>query len=174
MRRSGEGRVGMMRVWAATAVVALAAAPLCAQTQDSWAALHALSVGTRVVVSTASGALVEGGLESIGPDEIIVVTDDGDPRPIARAAIQTVRTARRDPVWNGVLAGAALGFGAGVGLGAAWYHGSGRYGAKPPGYQREFIGGMGVLGGVLGALIGWRIDAKRARSVLVYEAPSVP
>jgi len=164
----------MKRLAAAAVSVALAAAPLGALEEDPWAKVLALPVGTPLIVATASGAVVEGGLTSISDEQVVIVTNDGEPRPIGRAAVQALRATRRDSIWNGVLVGAALGFGGGAGFGAAWYHGSGRYGAKPPGYQREFISGMGVLGGVVGALIGWRVDAARDRTVVVYEASSVP
>lgn len=89
--------------------------------------------------------------------------------------MQTVSTVKRDPVWTGIVAGAALGFGSGSALGAAWFHGSGRYGAKPPGYAREFITGVGVLGSIAGALIGWRLDVRSQQREVIYEArPSSP
>ncbi len=100
---------------------------------------------------------------------MIVVMTAGGERQIPSADVQTVRTRKQDSVWR-VLAGAALGFGGGAGLGAAWFYGGGRYGAKPPGYGREFIIGTGVVDGVLGALIGWRIDAARTRSEVIYKA----
>ena len=163
----------MTRRPAAMVVLVLALWPLRAQAQDPWARVSELSFGTPLVITTTSGVLVEGGLVSIREGQVIVATSRSEQRQVARADVQVVTATKRDSLWNGTLAGAALGFGAGTGLGAAWYHGSGRYGAKPPGYEREFITGMGVVGGVLGALIGWRLDATRHRSEVIYEAPSV-
>ena len=163
----------MTRRPAAMVVLVFALWPFRAQAQDPWARPRELSFGTWLVITTTSGVLVEGGLVSIREEQVIVATSSSEQRQVARADIQVLKTTKRDPLWNGILAGTALGFGGGTGLGAAWYHGSGRYGAKPPGYEREFITGMGVVGGILGAIVGWRLDARRTRSEVIYQAPSV-
>lgn len=162
----------MKRAVGAMVVVVLAAAPTMAQQQASQSTLPELAAGTPVIVTTVPGILVKGELKMMADDGIVVVAKTGE-RQIPLGDLQAVRVTKRDSVWNGIVAGAALGFGGGAGLGATWFYGSGRYGAKPRGYGREFISGTAALGSVVGALVGWRLDAARIRSDVVYEAPSV-
>ncbi|MDP3716598.1 MAG: hypothetical protein Q8T13_02405 [Acidobacteriota bacterium] len=163
----------MRRSAGAVVVIVLSVAPFGAHAQDPLAALRGLAVGTPVIATTVSGVLVEGEAKAATADQFVVVTKTGEERQIAVGELHTVRALKRDSAWQGLVAGAALGFSGGAGLGAAWFHGSGRYGAKPPGYRRDFIVGSGVLGSVVGALIGWRVDAARVRSSVVYQAPSI-
>lgn len=164
----------MKRTLAIVGLVILTAAPLGGQEQDQRAKLRELPAGTPVTLMTMSGMVVEGAFESITDAQVVIVASGGQTREIATREIQTLSATRRDPVWNGILAGAGIGFGGGAGLGAAWFHGSGRYGAKPPGYERDFITGIGVVGSVVGALIGWRLDARRTRTEVIYQAAPVP
>jgi hypothetical protein len=123
-------------------VIALGVASLPGQERYQRANLRQLSEGTPVVITTVSGANVEGGFKSLTAERVILITNGGDTRQFPIAGVHTVTATRRDSVWNGVFGGAGLGFGGGAGLGAAWFHGSGRYGAKPPGYRRDFITGV--------------------------------
>lgn len=154
-------------------VLMLASASILAQ-ETPWARLRELSPGVQVVITTTSGAQVDGRVEMIGEDRITIIANVGGQQQIARTDVRTVIASRRDAVWNGVLAGAALGFGGGAGFGAAWFYGSGRYGAKPPGYASEFITATGVIGSAIGALVGWRIDAVRNRRDVIYDAGAIP
>lgn len=157
-------------VTALSLVGALAVAPLHAQVPDPWTSARELRGNAPVLLTTISDVLVEGWL--IEAAEKAATT--GDERHVPSAEPRTVRVGKRDSNWNGLLAGAAFGFGGGAGLGALWFHGSGRYGAKPPGYARGFISGTAVVGSVVGALIGWRIDAARNNRDVIHEAPPVP
>lgn len=172
--QSPLGASPLKRTLAIVGLVILTAAPLGGQEQDQRAKLRELPAGTPVTLMTMSGMVVEGAFESITDAQVVIVASGGQTREIATREIQTLSATRRDPVWNGILAGAGIGFGGGAGLGAAWFHGSGRYGAKPPGYERDFITGIGVVGSVVGALIGWRLDARRTRTEVIYQAAPVP
>ena len=154
-------------------VVFLLAVPSL-RAQDLWAKVEEVPSGTQIAITTLLGSRLDGKLKASTEEQLVVVTKGGSERRIPRADIQTVSASRSDPVWNGLLVGAAIGFGGGSAYGAALFCCSGRYGAKPPGYAAEFIPMVGVVGSVLGALVGWRMDKARVRTEVIYKAPSVP
>ena len=156
---------------AAAIIIALAAPSLRAQ--DSWAPVRETDQGTAVVVTTLQGSRFSGAIQA-ATDEQLVVADAAGERGIARTNVRTVSASIRDSVWNGVLLGAAAGFGGGAALGTAWFYGSGHYGAKPPGYAPGFVTGVGVVGAVAGALAGWRVDRGRMRASVIYEVAPEP
>lgn len=152
----------------------IATTALEAQPPPSAPRLPALVAGTRVAVAMANGDRLTGAVRLATDTELTVVSRGGAERRLSAREIDTITVTERDSVVNGILAGAAIGMAGGAGLGAAWFYGSGRYGAKPPGYERGFISGTAVLGGVVGALIGWRADAARERGDVVYRAHARP
>ena len=144
------------------------ASPSIQPQKAAWARVRDLSAG-RVIVTTVHSERVQGRVEAIDENHISIRNAAGE-RQIAKSDVRSIIALRRDSVWDGVLVGAAIGFGGGAGVGAAWFHGSGRYGAKPPGYGTEFVSGMGVIGSAVGALVGGRIDMRRVQRVVIYES----
>jgi len=118
-----------------------------------------------VWVTDAGGREIKGRLASFAPDAISVDAG-GATQEFQAARVSTIRTQRKDPLRNGVLWGAGLGFV----LGAL------SCGANPQCAGDEagagMAAGLGIVGAAAVAAIGAAVDAARkGPRFVVYRAP---
>jgi hypothetical protein len=124
-----------------------------------------LKPGDTVWITDAQGREVTGTIESLGPDAISLDADEA--APIAAADVKAI-SKRRDVAtgigaWSGLAAGTAYAIGILV-----------RYPedtAEEPGIAAAIVLGYGGIGALVGAGIGWGIDAARDSKKEVYRAP---
>ena len=125
--------------------------------------------GESVYVVDASGRETRGRVMTLS-DAILTVTIDAVRREFRAADVKQIDRRRRDPVWNGVLIGAAAGSLAGFGLGRSLDSPS----CPRPAIECGQGAIIGTVGGALwGAAGGWIADALiRKREVVYDRAPA--
>lgn len=129
------------------------------QAQD-WNIVQNIPRDSQVKVKTVNGD-VAGSVASVSADSIAVRTNSGE-RAIARTDVKQIKIrshSRR--IRNGVL-GTAIGVGAGIGIGVAICPG-----CQGEGKPYKFIGPLVVIGGGLGAAVGFGPPAYQS----IYKAP---
>ena len=133
------------------------------QTRGDWAALQTLSPGEKIVVKTKDGDRFTGRFESAS-DILLVFEDDGRKVSLARDSIRLVQLNRGKSRLRGMLFGAAIGGGIGLGVGSVLY--------LP--YRDDIAGTTVPAAAALGASIGAGIGAATAKgnkNETIYEAP---
>ena len=129
-----------------------------AQSAEELAEVQAkVKAGDTVRVTEANGKRTTGRFESLSGDSIRMVRE-GVPLSRSTASIQLIERRRPDPLWNGVLIGAAPGIAMLVGSAAS-----------NEGCAVECLGGSIALVGI-GAGVGAMIDASKHRYDSVYRA----
>lgn len=143
---------------ATAALVVLASAPARAQAiATSFDELRRLlEPGRAVVVTDGSGRRTRGTVADVSPTSLVILGPDA--RTFADTDVDAIRTAP-DPVWNGALAGAAVGAGL-----ATWDY---LVDPSEPGNAAIFAAAIG-----LGAAIGAGIDALVNRHGRLLYAPA--
>jgi hypothetical protein len=135
-----------------------------------WGKVEALPPGSDIIVILLTGARWEYALKSASTDFLILTAQEGRELRVAKADIRTVSRIRRDPLRNGVLIGAGIGFGAGFfGLAIA----NAKATASGPIWDREDVGyytAAGLGGAGIGALVGLAIDWAVRRPEVLYSS----
>ena len=141
--------------------IALILAPsLNAAIASDWASLKQLTPGERVKVSLTAGTSVQGELQSLTDDALVVHSSRGD-QTFARETILRVSVKSAGHRGRHALIGAAIGAGAGLGMGAAIDADCGPNSIVCTGNKGKAISTplFGLLGAGIGALLpagGWR------------------
>jgi hypothetical protein len=119
-----------------------------AQSGD-WAAVEGLAPGTDISLRTTRGQKLQGELDSVAPDRLVIWSQERDfpgakivRRELPRGDVKRIRLNHRV---GSMLAGAAIGIGVGVGMGAA---------IDTQSRSNEDRGIASVVFGLLGAAIG--------------------
>ncbi|HEX7312532.1 MAG TPA: hypothetical protein VF297_01355 [Pyrinomonadaceae bacterium] len=135
-----------------------------AQTASSdWSSLKAVASGSKLSVKLKTGKSVEGKLTAVS-DDSLSLTVGGKQTELKAGDVSRVYTVGGSSAKKGTLVGLAVGAGGGAAVGAA-----GGGGDFFPG-RGVFAAGGAVLGGGVGALIGYAVGRSRRKRVLVYEA----
>ena len=131
--------------------------------------------GTRIWVVTSEGAERSGKLESLSPTDFAWVADDGQRIVMPWSRVRQVE--RPDPVLNGLVGGALIGFGGGLGVAIGLgYFGGGDESSDPGGGLKiaAAYAGIGAIAGLaLDAALGKRQMIFRSGSTTVSMAPLV-
>lgn len=126
-----------------------------------WEKMEALAVGTEILVSWDGGDRLLCRYRSIGPDSLLVGTEEGKEQSIPKSAVKKIETVSRH-VNDDRSDGAAKGFVIGAlwgGLSALLSDGSG-------GDKAAAVLGVGAMG----AGLGYAIDAGRESREVLYKA----
>jgi hypothetical protein len=156
------------RIFALVLICALAlalASPALARTdvvRNDWSAVQALSPGEKIVVRTKDGDRLTGRFDSAS-DLLINFTHDGKKVSLTRESVQRVQISRGASRLKGVLIGAAIGGGAGLGAGGILVS-KGDINVAPT------IAGTTLLGAGIGAGIGAALGMGN-KNETIYEAP---
>ena len=129
---------------------------------SDWSALKAVASGSKLSVKLKTGKTVEGKLTGVS-DDALSLSVGGKPTDLKAEEVLRVYRAGGSSGKTGALIGAAAGGGAGAAVGA-----SGDEGFGPT--HGQMAAGLAVLGGGVGALVGYAIGRSRHKRVLVYEA----
>lgn len=131
-----------------------------------WSSLKAVASGSRLSVKLKNGKSVEGKLTNVS-DDGLSLTAGGKTTEIKAAEILRVYTVGGGSAKKGALIGLAVGAGAGAAAGAA------ASSASDDGFDKidhVATAGLAVLGGGVGALVGYAFGKSTHKRVLVYEA----
>lgn len=148
---------------------ALAYAPAAAaqvpNASQGWAAVRALTPGTKLKVQTKGGAAVEGVLAEVS-ETALRLSREGGPVELERASIRKVYRVGGRSVGKATLVGLGVGAGAGAAVGA---------GVAAGGTHESGEAGLPVLvfgagGAIVGALTGLVTGLSGRERVLVYES----
>lgn len=125
-----------------------------------------LMVGDTVWVTDAQGREVKGKIRDLSPASLLVDVG-GTPQDFQATRVGTIRTQRKDPLWNGALWGALAGAVTGAASCLLNPECSGDEGAAAVSV------GLAGVGAAAGAGIGAGVDAAiRGPKLLVYAAPA--
>jgi len=122
--------------------------------------------GTRIWVVTSEGAERSGKLESLSPANVAFVADDGQRVVLPWSRVRQVQ--RPDPVLNGLVGGALIGFGGGLGVAIGLGYFGGADEASDPG--SGFGIAMAYAG--IGAAVGLALDAALGKRQTIYRSGS--
>lgn len=146
------------------AAVLLAYSPtLTAQSQDKWAAVKALPVDARLIVTKKDGSKIEGRMIE-ATDTNLSLSRDKKVVNIPRADVQEIwHSIGKAQKGKWALIGAGAGAGAGAGIGYTKY--------DPDKDDYEIYPFMGALiGTAAGAVTGLLIGSSRRKRELIYQA----
>ena len=129
-----------------------------------WSALRAVEAGSKLSVKLKTGKTVEGRLTGVS-DDALSLTVGGRPTDLKAGEVLRVYRVGGSSAKTGALVGAAVGGGAGAAVGASG--GDDGFGVPTRG---QLAAGLAVLGGGVGALVGYAVGRGRRKRVLVYEA----
>jgi len=137
-----------------------------------WEKADSIPPGTRVTVQDKSGESVEGSFLRSSPEDLTVSDATGQGIRLAKADVQRITGTEpvRDRVRNGTLIGLAIGAASGfaIAVGA-----NAKATASGPIFDREdwaFYFPASLVGGGLGALAGWGIDAARKSPEVYFQS----
>jgi hypothetical protein len=128
-----------------------------------WAALKAVSSGTKLSVKLKNGKTV-GGRSGGVSDTALSLSVGGKPVDLNRDDILRVYRVGGGSAKKATLIGMGVGAGAGAAVGAA----GGGGGFVPT--RAQLAAGLAVLGAGAGALVGFAIGKSRHKRVLIYDA----
>ena len=133
-----------------------------------WDKVDALARGSQITVTLAGGDRTDNAFIRSDADVLVLLNGSGSEIRLAKSDVQTVTQRTQDPVRNGVLIGAATGFGVGF-LGLAAFNA--KETASGPIWDGESVGiytSAGLVGAGIGALTGLIVDAGRSTTQLLY------
>lgn len=159
---------GSRRLTLSLALVAsLLLAPVAsAQTASrDWSVFNTIAKGSKLSVKLKDGKTVEGRLAGVS-DDGLSLSAGGQQTDVKAADVLKVYRRGGGSAKKETLTGLAVGAAAGAVAGAAGSDDG--FGAPTRG---QMAAGLAVLGGGVGALVGYAVGRGRDRRVLVYEAP---
>jgi hypothetical protein len=119
-----------------------------------------LGEGDKVTLVDTSGNGTKGRIERIASDSLAIRVGD-EVRSFAEKDIRQISRKRQDAIWNGILIGAGVGFGASLPL----------YLGFAEDDETGLAFGASALWGLIGAGIGAVVDASVTQKQLVYFRP---
>ena len=129
-----------------------------------WEKVEALTLEPRITVELKNGDRIEEQFEGLSPSELLLRTGLVQ-AAIPRADIDRITTREADRLGNGVLIGAVIGGGIGLGSVVA---------SEGWGGYKEFSSDalfFSLLGAGVGASFGGGIDVRTKTEVVLYQAP---
>jgi hypothetical protein len=120
--------------------------------------------GTRVWVVTSEGAERSGKLESLSPVDLAFVADDG--QRVVMPWLRVRQVERPDPVLNGLVGGALIGFGGGLGVAA----GLGYFGGADESSDAGSGFAIAAAYAGIGAVAGLALDAALGKRQVIYRS----
>lgn len=148
-------------------VASLLVAPVVsAQTvTNDWSALKAVAAGSKLSVKLKTGKTFEGRLAGVS-DDALSLSIGGKPTDLKAGEVLRVYRVGGSSAKKAALVGAAVGAGTGAVAGAV----GGDDDSFPIITKGQAAAGLAVLGGGVGALVGYAIGRSRHKRVLIYEA----
>ena len=162
-------RISSKRLTISLALVASLLLPIVSQAQGTaasthdWSALKSITSGDKLVTKLKNGKSVEGKLTGVS-DTTLSLTVKDKSLDLNRDDILSVYEVRGKSATKATLIGLAVGAGAGAAIGAA--------GSNNDAFVRQsaVAGVLGVIGGGVGAIVGFAIGKSGHKRVLIYEA----
>jgi len=167
MRVMSIAPLGLVAVLVIADPVQLAAqTPATAGQQSQEHVVPPVKPGTRIWVVTSDGSERSGKLESLSPANVSFVADDGQRVVMPWSRVRQVQ--RPDPVLNGLVVGALIGFGGGLGLAI----GQGYFGGGDESSDAGSGLGMAMAYAGIGAAAGVALDAALGKRQTIYRSGS--
>lgn len=141
----------MRKVLFLICVLGLSCGSWAQTTRDSWTNLSALQAGQKIQIIDLSSKKHSGTFVSVS-DTAISYQEAGSAQTIAKQDVRSVRLAKNKHRLRNTFIGAAVGGGAGAGIGAAAWENHGFFGSKGVGAGVGAV--IGLAGGaIVGALL---------------------